>query len=71
MTQFTQTWSNSFVKDCTSAVTSSDATSANGTINMSKTDPSEHTGNFVTATYNVTLVTNNGVWQIDSWQQVS
>lgn len=67
--QFTTDWSNNkFPHSCTASISTSDAGSASGTLLMTVADSSGF--NTSPVTYNVTLVSDNGIWEIDSWKQV-
>lgn len=70
LSQFTTDWtgSNNPVQ-CTSTISTSNASSASGTIVMTHLVLSN--GGTTAVTYNVTLVSDNGIWQIDSWQKAN
>lgn len=69
--QFTQTWSgNNAPEHCISNITTAASSSAQGILSMSKTSLDGSDFSTHTTQYNVSLVSNNGIWQIDSWQEV-
>jgi hypothetical protein len=70
--QFTDIWTKNPAHNCTSNISTSSDTSASGLIHTTRTVLKTGGGFETDSTdYQVTLVTNNGIWQIDSWQQVS
>jgi len=72
LSQFTTDWTGSNIPEhCTGTISISDASSASGTIVMTSTVMNNGGFSTKTVTYNVTLVSDNGIWQIDSWQKAN
>lgn len=69
--QFNTMWGGTDAGGCTSNITFSSDTSATGMIHTTHSGLAN--GSFVTTTtdYNVKLVTNDGIWQIDDVQKAS
>ncbi len=72
LSQFTTDWTGSNTPEhCTSTISTSNASSASGTIVITYTVMGNGGFSTKSATYNVTLVSDNGIWQIDSWQKAN
>lgn len=72
LSQFTTDWTGSNIPGhCTGTISTSNASSASGTIVMTYTIMDNGGFSTKTVTYNMTLVSDNGIWQIDSWQKAN
>lgn len=68
--QFTTDWTgNKIPQHCTETISIGGTSSASGTLVMAYTRMNNDGSNTKTVSYDVTLASDNGIWQIDTWQQ--